>query len=139
MSTTQHDRDVNQVGCVDMLLTMVHLRVLLLILINFGGWSIVTSPVISNPNRPISATLKVSEIRYRQRDTKFREIVTSDNNRFPQTSPAVKASVARDSGELFVRPDSACPTPSFVPGFHDLLAHTWDEIDNRLIVCGAHL
>ena len=75
MSTTQHDRDVNQVGCVDMLLTMVHLRVLLLILINFGGWSIVTSPVISNANRPISATLKVSEIRYRQRDGKCNGVI----------------------------------------------------------------
>ena len=69
MSTAQHGHDGNHVSCVDMLLTMVHIRVLLLILINLGGLSIVTSPVISNPNRPISATLKVSEIRDRQRDT----------------------------------------------------------------------
>jgi len=42
--------------------------VLLLILINLGGLSIVTSPVISQVNRRISAVLKVSEIRDGQRD-----------------------------------------------------------------------
>jgi len=44
---------------------MVQVRVLLIYL---GLLSIVTFPVISNPNRPSSATLKVSEIRDRQRD-----------------------------------------------------------------------
>ena len=37
MSTMQHGHDGNQVRCVDMLLTMVHLRVLLLILIDLRG------------------------------------------------------------------------------------------------------
>ena len=66
MSTTQHGHDGNQVGCVDMLLTMVHLRVLLLILTNPGG--VVYRYPPRHANRPISATLKVSEIRDRQRD-----------------------------------------------------------------------
>ena len=57
MSSTQHGHDGNQVGCVDLLLTLA-LQVLLLILINHGGLSIVTFPVISMA----SATLKVSEL-----------------------------------------------------------------------------
>ena len=68
MSTTQHGHDGSQVGCIDMLLTIVHQGVLLLILINLRGMSIVTSPVIFNINCPISAKLKVSEIRDRQWD-----------------------------------------------------------------------
>lgn len=42
--------------------------VLLLILFDLGGLSMIASPVISNINHPISATLKVCEIRERQRD-----------------------------------------------------------------------
>ena len=68
MSTAQHGHDGNHVSCIDMILTMVHIRVLLLIVINLGGLFIVTSPVISDPNPLVSATLKVSEIRDRQRD-----------------------------------------------------------------------
>ena len=64
MSSTQHGHDGNQVGYVDLLLTLAHLQVLLLILINHGGLSIVTFPVISMA----SATLKVSELSYRLRD-----------------------------------------------------------------------
>ena len=64
MSSTQHDHDGNQVGCVDLLLTLAHLQVLLLILINHEGLSVVTFPVISMA----SATLKVSELSYRLRD-----------------------------------------------------------------------
>ena len=41
MSTAQHSHDGNQVGCVDLLLTLANLQVLRLILINLGGLSIV--------------------------------------------------------------------------------------------------
>jgi len=59
MSTAQHGHDGTKVICVDLLLTMVQLRVLHLILICLGVLSIITFP----------ATLKVSGIRDRQRDT----------------------------------------------------------------------
>jgi len=65
MSTVQHGHDRNWVICVNLLPIMVQVQVLL---IYHGVLSIVTFPVISNPNRPRSATLKVSEIRDRQRD-----------------------------------------------------------------------
>jgi len=62
MSTAQHGYDGTKVICVDLLLTIVQLQVLHLILIYLGVLSIITFP----------ATLKVSEIRDRQRD-KFLE------------------------------------------------------------------
>jgi len=47
MSTGRHGHDGNQVVCVDLLLTMVQVRVLHLILIYLDGLSIVTLPVLS--------------------------------------------------------------------------------------------
>ena len=47
MSTGQHGHDGNLAGCVDLLPTMVQVRVLLLILIYLDGLSIVTLPVLS--------------------------------------------------------------------------------------------
>ena len=54
MSTVQHGHDGNCVIYVNLLPTMVQVRILLIYL---GVLSIITFPVISNPNRPSSATL----------------------------------------------------------------------------------
>jgi len=65
MSTVQHGHDANWVICINLLPTIVQVRVLLIFL---DVLSILTFPVISNPNRPSSAMIKVSEIQDRQRD-----------------------------------------------------------------------
>jgi len=87
MSAVQHGHDGNWIICVNLLPTMVQVRVLLIYL---GVLPIVTFPVISNPNRPSSATLKVSEIRDRQRDTNINYYIqkmnNSNNSKFGQTS-----------------------------------------------------
>ena len=47
MSTGQHGHDGNLAGCLDLLQTMVQVRVLRLILIYLDGLSIATLPVLS--------------------------------------------------------------------------------------------
>ena len=49
MSTGQHGHDGNLAGCVDLLPTIIQVRVLELILISLDAWSIVTLPVLAIP------------------------------------------------------------------------------------------
>ena len=66
MSTAQHGHDGNLAGCVDLLPTMVQVRVLRLILIYLDGLSIVTIPVLSIP---LVQHYKVVKLGHERRDS----------------------------------------------------------------------